>query len=409
MPKIISNEIAKIGHDLAERHRVAMNNIENTYYNERPKLLRDKKDLPAKKKAHNEAQNEFNESKFAVNEFEKKHKLSVIQAHEAHTGKHWPYYKVDSGSHRLTHISQSNAKLKESKESMNESEDKVHTVYVRHNYYEGKHYNNGGRAYPVLAKSPEEAESIAKTHKDKIESHLRTLKVKSGNASRNLIAKSDKYHLKDEDIHVNKLKPTSMFQSTHRNVIDRNGNFPNKKVNEMTESIESSDEIHVTPVSKNSKMYRIFKTVSNNKTKKLDDTFYHKDNLNKLGAKVKYHMNEMTDETINLIGAIASGDTIASAQMFGSVLMSKISDLIDSRRQEVAQNMFANESSEDLDDSIIDEEKIKRTRQKSAKNSDDKPAMTDEDKEAWARRMRIIRRTTGIDVQLRHPRHGDEK
>lgn len=158
--------------------------------------------------------------------------------------------------------------------------DKVHTVYVRHNYYAGKHYNNAGRAYPVLAKSPEEAESIAKTHKDKIENNLRTLKVRSGSATRNLIAKSDKYRLNDKDIHAEKLHPHKMFQDTHPSVIDRNGNFPNKKV------------------------------------------------------------NEMADQTVTLIDAISSGDTIASAQLFNDALMSRVSDLIDDRRQEVAQNIF---------------------------------------------------------------------
>lgn len=165
------------------------------------------------------------------------------------------------------------------------TEDKVHTVYVRHNYYNGKHYNYTGRAYPVLAKSPEEAESIAKTHKDKIEAHLRTLKTRSGDQKRNLIGKNDRYHLKDEDIHAEKMRPLRMFANAenHHSVIDRTGNFPNKKRNEGV---------------------------------------------------------EMNDQTINLIDAIASGDTILSAQLFNDALMSKVADLIDNRRQEVAQEMF---------------------------------------------------------------------
>lgn len=58
----------------------------------------------------------------------------------------------------------------------------------------------------------------------------------------------------------------------------------------------------------------------------------------------------MTDQTVTLIDAIASGDTISSAQLFNDALLSKVSDLIDSRRQEVAQSMF--ESSK-LDESVL--------------------------------------------------------
>lgn len=54
----------------------------------------------------------------------------------------------------------------------------------------------------------------------------------------------------------------------------------------------------------------------------------------------------MSEQTIELIDAISSGDTIASSQHFGAALMSKISNLIDSRRHEVAQNMFENKQIE---------------------------------------------------------------
>jgi hypothetical protein len=102
---------------------------------------------------------------------------------------------------------------------LDESKDSIHQVYVNHNYYAGKYYNHGGRAYPVLASSPEEAHSIAKTHKDKIESDLRSKKV----MGRNLISKNDKYHLKDGDIHSPKAK--SLWGNSHNHVLNRHGEF----------------------------------------------------------------------------------------------------------------------------------------------------------------------------------------
>ncbi len=58
----------------------------------------------------------------------------------------------------------------------------------------------------------------------------------------------------------------------------------------------------------------------------------------------KYKGTKMTEQTIELINAIASNDTIASAQLFNDAVMSRVSDIIDARRQEVAQGMFENES-----------------------------------------------------------------
>lgn len=58
-------------------------------------------------------------------------------------------------------------------------------------------------------------------------------------------------------------------------------------------------------------------------------------------------MNESNNQTISLIDAISQGDTIGSAQLFGDALLSKVSDLIDSRRQEVAQNMFESKGPND--------------------------------------------------------------
>lgn len=46
------------------------------------------------------------------------------------------------------------------------------------------------------------------------------------------------------------------------------------------------------------------------------------------------------ESTIDLLNSINSGDTINSAQLFNDALMSKVSELIDLRRQEVAQSMF---------------------------------------------------------------------
>lgn len=65
---------------------------------------------------------------------------------------------------------------------------------------------------------------------------------------------------------------------------------------------------------------------------------------------------KMTNQTVTLIDAIASGDTISSAQHFNGVLLSKVSELIDSRRQEVAQGMFEN----CMNESTLNEKVVKQ-------------------------------------------------
>lgn len=59
---------------------------------------------------------------------------------------------------------------------------------------------------------------------------------------------------------------------------------------------------------------------------------------------VEEKKNESTIDliaAINLIGAISEGDTIAASNLFSELLMSRVSSLIEERRKEVAQGMFA--------------------------------------------------------------------
>lgn len=53
-------------------------------------------------------------------------------------------------------------------------------------------------------------------------------------------------------------------------------------------------------------------------------------------------LKESTSEenTVKLIDAIVDNDTIASSKLFGDAVMSRISDLIDAKRIDVAQTMF---------------------------------------------------------------------
>ncbi len=85
--------------------------------------------------------------------------------------------------------------------SIKESTDTTHKIYnvsIKHNYYVGKYHDYGVRNYPIIASSPEHAQEIAKTHKDKIEAHLRTMR---DHPSRKLIiSPSDKYHYGDKDV-----------------------------------------------------------------------------------------------------------------------------------------------------------------------------------------------------------------
>ena len=46
------------------------------------------------------------------------------------------------------------------------------------------------------------------------------------------------------------------------------------------------------------------------------------------------------ESVISLIDAIAGADTITSAKLFSDAIMSKVTDMIDARREEVAQSMF---------------------------------------------------------------------
>lgn len=57
-------------------------------------------------------------------------------------------------------------------------------------------------------------------------------------------------------------------------------------------------------------------------------------------------------ESIELINAINSGDTLASAQLFNDALMSKVSELIDTRRQEIAQSMFTESTKNDYHEAV---------------------------------------------------------
>jgi hypothetical protein len=75
--------------------------------------------------------------------------------------------------------------------------------------------------------------------------------------------------------------------------------------------------------------------------------------------------------TRDLIDAIANGEATEVETSFNSIMAAKVSDKIDSMRNDVAQNMFASPAeeteefetvdSEDFDDSEYEEETVEET------------------------------------------------
>jgi len=104
------------------------------------------------------------------------------------------------------------------------TDDKIYQIYVMHNYYNGKYYDYGGRAYPILASSPEEALEIARKYKGEIEADLRSKFFKVGSRRVRMISKNDNHHLKDESFHSPKY-PNMWTSGGNRHVINKDGEF----------------------------------------------------------------------------------------------------------------------------------------------------------------------------------------
>lgn len=120
----------------------------------------------------------------------------------------------------------------------------------------------------------------------------------------------------------------------------------NESVDESED--ESEDELW-SRVQKHNAYMKVF-----NKTPTRHQDFHHPDLMRSVPKGYKetpsgaYRSTELDrpsnrakhNESVELIDAISKGDTIASSEAFNSTLMTRISDLIDARRQEVAQTMF---------------------------------------------------------------------
>jgi hypothetical protein len=81
--------------------------------------------------------------------------------------------------------------------------DQKYRVFVVHNFYNGHCYDYSGRVCVVYGRSSEDALARARWDKELIEGDFRKRRVCSTPFSKGrlLIRKSDKYHLKDRDIH----------------------------------------------------------------------------------------------------------------------------------------------------------------------------------------------------------------
>lgn len=121
------------------------------------------------------------------------------------------------------------------------TDDKIYQIYVMHNFYAGKYYDYSGRAYPILASSPEEALAIARKYKGEIEADLRSKFFKVGSRRVRMISKNDKHHLKDSSFHSPKYP--SMWKYGNKHVINRDGEFVSFSPDEETVDESTVNEV----------------------------------------------------------------------------------------------------------------------------------------------------------------------
>lgn len=100
--KVMPTALAQQGHDLAMEWQRSDNEWSEASAKlgrlQNSKLKRDQKLIPEAAAAEKSTLVRFRAARAAADTFEKKHGASVLDAYEAHTGRGWPFYRVESAA-----------------------------------------------------------------------------------------------------------------------------------------------------------------------------------------------------------------------------------------------------------------------------------------------------------------------